>query len=293
MQLPHNALTAAYPTVDTHSAAAVAAALSELHAGLYPEATLERSRITIQCEALELLFHGGFPGFQPVDTPYHDLEHTLQVALCLGRLLATAHKNGGPTISAEAFERALVAAFFHDVGYFKILDDNTGTGAKYTAHHELRGALMAATYLPTQDWEFSRVTSVQRLILATAAERAVRAITFQDPLETFLGACLCTADLLAQMSDPRYLDRLPLLYQEFEEADLFSDTPPERRLLKSKEDLFAKTPFFWHEALNKRLILDCNSVYRYLELPYGSGHNPYIQAIEAHLMVLAKPLFLP
>ena len=290
MQLPHHALTAAYPAVETHSAAAVAAALSALHAEAYPAARIERGRIALQCEALEQLFHGGFPGFQTVDTPYHDLEHTLQVALCLGRLLTAAHKNGGPIISAEAFERALVAAFFHDVGYFKILGDNTGTGAKYTAHHELRGALMAATYLPTKGWEFNRITSIQRLILATAAERAVRAINFQDSLEAFLGACLCTADLLAQMSDPRYLERLPLLYQEFEEADLFADIPLERRLLNSKEDLFAKTPFFWHEALNKRLIFDCNSVYRYLELPYGSGHNPYIQAIEAHLKVLAKSL---
>lgn len=278
----------AYPAVDTHDALSVAKALSSLHETLFPTAQDERQRLEKSCEALYLLFNGTFPQFQAADTPYHDLEHSLQVVLCLARLLAGAILYGNQHLSSEAFERALISAFFHDIGYFKRKDDALGTGAKYTIHHEIRGTLMAADYLAQKSWPIERIQSVQRLILATGADRAIRAILFRDTEEAFLATCLCSADLLAQMSDPRYLDRLPLLFEEFAESDRFLEIPEDRRAIKSVEELFQQTPQFWQETLEKRLVLDCNAVYRHLETPYGSGQNPYLRAIEANLRMIEQ-----
>ncbi len=277
-------LSKAYPHVDTSSADAVACVLFSLHEEIFPNELEARLRLQKGCAELQRLFNGGFPNFQPVDTPYHDLEHTLQVTLCLARLLKNAIKRDR-FISSELFERALVAAFFHDVGYFKKEGDKEGTGAKYTAHHELRGALMAATYLYQKNWAAPRIYSIQRLILSTSPDRAIRAILFADEDEAFLGAALCSADLLAQMSDPRYLKRLPLLYAEFQESDAFLEVPHTCRSFPTLEALLDHTALFWDQVLNKRLIEDCQSVYRYLEEPL-MGINPYIRAIEAHLKVL-------
>ena len=93
-------------------------------------------------------FHGRHPEYQPIDARYHDLEHTLQGAVCLSALFWGRHVAGElPRMSRPQFELVILAILFHDSGYLKKRDDTTGTGAKYTATHVQRSCDFAALFL--------------------------------------------------------------------------------------------------------------------------------------------------
>jgi hypothetical protein len=50
-------------------------------------------------------FAGRHLDYQPVDAPYHDLEHTLQGTVCLARLLRGRHlARGRPAMTERMFE---------------------------------------------------------------------------------------------------------------------------------------------------------------------------------------------
>lgn len=274
-----------YPFIDTQSIFSTWKGLEHIHHHLFPDARLERKRLQFFCEEIQRLYKGGFSGFQAADTPYHSLEHTLQVVVCLARLLQGAIIRGEKNLSAEAFERALVAAFFHDVGYFKQVDDADGTGAKYTAHHEIRGALMAGTYLAKRKWSIYRIVSVQKLIFSTASARAIQCLLFDSVEEHFLAQALCTADIVAQMSDPFYLKRLPQLQLELAESQAFlAAGGAVVQHAHSMDELFKETLSFWQHVLDHKLTLDCGGVYTYLAIE--NGLNPYLIAIEKHMQAI-------
>ena len=70
------------------------------------------------------------------------------------------------------------------------------------------------------------------------------------------GYIVGTADFLGQMSDPNYIQKLPSLFNEYEEGGVPG--------YSSSDDLIAKTPAFFKQFVMKRLTDDFHSVYRYL-----------------------------
>jgi hypothetical protein len=66
---------------------------------------------------------------------------------------------------------------------------------------------------------------------------------------------LGTADLLGQMADRSYLERLPFLYREFQEGRVPG--------FESELDLLKKTPAFW-EFTQSRLAVDLRNMDRYM-----------------------------
>ena len=75
-----------FPRVDTRNPVAVLEAALTRVAGLLDRADVGQVR-TAHAWLVEA-FSGGNPGFEVLDTPYHDREHTMQGFLCLSRLLA-------------------------------------------------------------------------------------------------------------------------------------------------------------------------------------------------------------
>lgn len=72
------------------------------------------------------LFHGEYPEYSSIKTPYHDLPHTLDVFMCAVRLMHGAHISGIELTDNE-MTMIMIAALMHDIGYVQRLGEETGT----------------------------------------------------------------------------------------------------------------------------------------------------------------------
>ncbi|MEO6740509.1 MAG: hypothetical protein ABIP20_09670 [Chthoniobacteraceae bacterium] len=279
-----------FNSVDTKNPSAVEAEAAAIHAGLFP-----RGDVALVRQAFEWAgqcFGGGFDGYQAIDSLYHDFEHTLQGTLCLVRLLRSRHEAGvAPQISQRMFELALVAILFHDTGYLKTTADTEGTGAKYTAIHVARSGTFAEKFLTTKGWARPDIAAVRHMIRCTGVNVSIATIPFQSAEERVAGFALATADLLGQMAAENYVERLPDLYLEFEEAARFDEgSAPKTFRFESADDMMRKTPGFWQYYVLPKITNDFEGIYTCLNDPYPGGPNEYIRRIERNLARLRHKL---
>lgn len=233
-------------------------------------------------------FAGGHPDFEPLDTPYHDLEHTLQVFHCLGGLLAGWHRSGDrPAPDARSTRLALIAALLHDAGYLKRRSEAPGPGARHTPVHVERGAEIAREYLGSLQVPAPDVAAVQSMIRCTAPDACPEAIPFESGLHRRLACAVATADLLGQMAADDYLRKLPRLFEEFAVAREANPEWKEGRLFPDLPTLLRQTPIFWQTYAQPRLNRTLDGVWRYLSDPWPDGPNEYLDRIERHLASLA------
>ncbi len=269
---------------DTLDHKAVAKVVVEIHKEIFPEKGSACEYIPQYFKDVAGMFMGKYPHYQAMDTVYHDLEHTLQATLCWVRLMANRHRlKIEPMMTPRDFQVGFVGILMHDVGYLKEEDDLEGTGAKFTFVHERRSCEFADMYLEEQGWPKKSIFAVQHLISCTGPRSLIDAIPFYNKLEKIMGMAVCTADYLGQMSDPKYIKKLPVLYLEFEESDDFRNIAKEDRIFKSCDELLRGTPFFWTNIVIPKLENDCGSLYKYLAEPYPEGINPYEKEIEANV----------
>ena len=271
-----------FPIVDTKDAQAVATVARTTLRQLHPQSgTAVIDRLF---RDVEDMFNGRYLDYLPLDTRYHDFEHTLQSALCLvqlleGRSLAAVT----PELNARHFETAIAAVLLHDAGYLKLRSDREGTGAKYTFVHVTRSCAFAASYLPTVGFASDEVEAVEQAIRCTGPHSDIARIAFTGEIERFIGCALSSADFLGQMAAPDYVDELGFLFAEFEESDDFYHISPEKRVFRSLQELIAKTPQFWEEFVLPRINDEYRGVYRYLARPYPDGPNAYMDAVERNI----------
>jgi hypothetical protein len=230
-------------------------------------------------------FTGHCADYQALDTRYHDLEHTMQGTLCLVRLLRGRHVAAAqPHVTRPLFELGLLAILLHDSGYLKRRGDTEGTGAKYTATHVLRSADFAAQLLGEKGYSPEDIKAVQNMIRCTGVDAALSTIPFQNELEKIVGHALGTADLLGQMAAEDYVEKLPILYDEFAEAAGFTkDKTHFITMFTSTEDLMVKTPIFWEKYMLRKLDSEFGGLYRYLSSPYPDGPNLYLKRVETNI----------
>ncbi|HUE37378.1 MAG TPA: hypothetical protein VMO20_08305 [Candidatus Acidoferrum sp.] len=230
-------------------------------------------------------FTGFFLDYQPVDTLYHDFEHTLQGTLCLARILFGRHcAEAKPALTARYFELGLLAILLHDTGYLKKWDDTQGTGAKYTAIHVGRSAEFAEKLLSEKKFTREGIRAVQNMIRCTGVDASLDKIPFENELEKITGFALGTADLVGQMAAADYVDKLPVLYNEFAEAAAYARNHNHFiATFSSAEDLMAKTPLFWKKNVLGKLEHDFGGMYQFLNSPYPDGPNFYLDCIEANM----------
>lgn len=281
-----------FPPVDTKDAAAVAAFVERKFEQLYPGVGPVWLRTIFR--DVETLFTGRNPDYSAIDVGYHDLEHTLQAAVCLtllleGRELAKVE----PRVDARQFELALAGVLLHDAGYLKLRSDTKGTGAKYTFCHVLRSCAFGASYLPTLGASDYEVEAVLGAINCTGPTKEISRLKFREPVERIIGCALATADYLGQMAAPDYPDELDILFREFQESDDFIHLPAARRAFKSPDDLKQRTPLFWQKFVLPKLESDFQAVYRFLARPYPHGPNPYLDAIEKNIAEIKRRAAAP
>jgi hypothetical protein len=233
-------------------------------------------------------FTGRYADYQAVDTEYHDFEHTLQGALCMVRILHGRQKaSAQPPLTQHFFELGLLAILLHDTGYLKKTGDIKGTGAKYTATHVSRSTEFAARLLSEKKYGLNDIHAVQNMIRCTGVDATLSNIPFHAELEKIVGHALGTADLLGQMAADDYVEKLPILYDEFDEAG--HNTPPKSSVVSmfsSAKDLLKKTPDFWDKYVKAKLDRDFGGVFRYLNDPDPGGANCYMDKIESNILHL-------
>lgn len=229
-------------------------------------------------------FAGLDPDFEPLDTLYHDLEHTLQGTLCLALLLQGWHRSRSePQLDARAVRLGLVAILLHDTGYLKHRGDSHGTGAKFTPIHVQRSADFAQRLLARQDYPPADIEEIQSMIRCTGVNANVRTLFFDRLVDRRVGCALATADLLGQMAALDYPEKLHLLFDEFAEAARYNPANRALTLFTDASDLVRKTPAFWENHVKDRLEREFEGVFRFLNDPWPDGPNPYIRQIEANI----------
>jgi hypothetical protein len=165
------------------------------------------------------------------DALYHDLEHTIHVTLVGQELLRGQHiRNGG--VSPSDWLQAIVSLLCHDIGYVRGVcrrdaglvcatgrGDETvalpegSTDAALTPYHVERGGLFV-------EERFGRAPRID----VAAVKRNIMGTRFPVPADgesrDLVGypRLVRAADLVGQLSDPRYLKKVPALFYEFEET---------------------------------------------------------------------------
>ncbi len=201
------------------------------------------------------LFKGDFPGFGASNTKYHDLKHTCAVALALVRLVHGMQIMGSK-FSLRVLELGVIAAFFHDAGLLPEAHDLEGTGAKHMVGHEQRSNAFMGNYLVDHGRSSLDIIDCSLMIDCTILEISPAALNFTSEEVKIMGFILGTADLVAQMGDPCYLEKLPLLYMEFQEGGIVG--------YKSTLELFKKTGDFYTRVALKRFNEYFEGVIRYM-----------------------------
>ncbi|MBD2103303.1 Npun_R2479 family HD domain-containing metalloprotein [Leptolyngbya sp. FACHB-261] len=165
------------------------------------------------------------------DALYHNVEHTILVTLVGQELLRGKHiREGG--VSSEDWLHFIISLVCHDIGYVKgvclhDLDGQYATGrdgkliglplgssdAALTPYHVDRGKLFI-------DERFGK----HWLIDAEVIKKNIELTRFPVPEEadhrdtTNYPGLVRAADLIGQLSDPRYLKKISALFYEFEET---------------------------------------------------------------------------
>lgn len=200
----------------------------------YPD--MDTRRIEQAYDDVVTLFCGENPEFQGCNTEYHDLNHTTDVYLTYARLVHGFVITGLPLYPSHA-ELGLVAALLHDTGYIQRKDDTEGTGAKYTVEHVDRSICFAQGHLTERGFSTQEAELVGRFIMATNLSVKLSSVPFDSEDEARAGKALFTSDILGQMADRVYLEKLLFLYREFVEGRVMG--------FDSELDLLQKTTSFY------------------------------------------------
>jgi hypothetical protein len=228
------------------------------------------------------LFAGRHANYQKADLSYHNFDHTLLATQCFIDLAAgRINHRAQPAFTGRQFALGYTAIMLHDCGYLKTRDDQSGTGAKYTATHVERSCAMAALFLPALGCDEGEISGGLNAIRCTGLTSQIELLTFRNDIERLNGCMVATADYLGQMADPAYPAKLPGLFAEFEESNDFNNVPAEKRLFKSAQELMAKTRGFWSFFALPKLEKDYEGVYRLLAQP--DGRNPYLESVDLNL----------
>lgn len=185
----------------------------------------------VQMRALETAAQTAMETLLNCDCPYHDLTHTMLVT-DVGQTILKGRQLARGDLDAHEWLQAMVAMLFHDIGYLRMLlpddseessiVDNKGTrirppagasDAFMTPYHVERGQLFIQE-------RFAHNSAIDLELVS----RCIAMTRFPVPrLPSFqttddLPGLVRAADLIGQMADPQYLQKLSRLFAEFIET---------------------------------------------------------------------------
>jgi len=226
------------------------------------------------------LFHGEYPGYRKCTTQYHDLRHATDTFLAMARLMHGASV-GGENLTREQVNPGLVCALMHDTGYVQTLDDEVGTGAKYTRIDTKRSIVFMEKYIADSGFSREDFKDYPDILICTGLDTEISKIRFESRDTELLGKMLGTADLLGQMADRTYLEKLLFLYYEFREGGVAR--------YNTELDILKKTTGFYAMA-RKRFATELDSVNEYARYHFKARWNLdrdlYMEAIEKNINYL-------
>ena len=218
------------------------------------------TRLASTFSRAESLYQGTFPGYQACNTEYHDFNHVCGVFLATARLLHGAGLENN-SFSGRQIVLALISALLHDSWYIQETHDTEGTGSKYTANHVQRSMDFLSCHGESFGFSAKDITDSNAIMLCTDLSFDISTIAFSSERIELLGKILGSADLLAQMADRTYLEKLLFLYYEFKEAG-FGD-------YQSELDLLRKATGFY-KSISQRLEKTLDATNRFMLSHFNS-----------------------
>jgi hypothetical protein len=233
------------------------------------------------------LFKGFWPDYQACQVGYHTYQHALDVTLAAVRMAAGWNKlNPNTRISPENMEALLYSGLFHDSGYIKDKEDNEGTGGKYTFNHTDRSQKIARRFLTRLKKTEELIKLVERIIEITDFGGEPDLSVFSSAEQGVIARMVASADLVAQMADIDYMNRLHDLHNEFLEAYDFIGRDELKKqgihIYESFEEILNETVSFYENIILPRLEY-LGRMDQYLITFFGEGRNPYLENIIANL----------
>lgn len=232
------------------------------------------------------LFRGNYPSYRSCNVRYHDLGHTLSVTLAVARLMHGAVE-AEQSFTEKDLNMGLISGLMHDTGYIQQTSDRQGTGAKYTQVHISRSIAFLLDYYRNDPAFQNELDAFRDILLCTGLNTQVQAIRFEGATVELLGKILGTADLLGQMADRYYLEKLPDLFDEFAEAGITT--------FANRLDLLVKTQGFYQMTL-KRFADELGNTLRFSRFHFrkrwGIDEDLYIKSIEKNMAYLARVVTL-
>jgi hypothetical protein len=279
--------------VNVEQASSVRDAVLRLFAARYPGAgfaPLERAFADVQA-----LFEGRYPGYLSCDTLYHDVRHTLDMTLAMARLVDGHDRTCAPAerLGARRAVMGVLIALLHDAGYLKRSSEaQVENGAIFTKVHVSRSADFILGYLPKLGFA-AEAPVAARLVHFTGYEMEVEDIQVEDARDRMVGCMVGTADLIGQMSDRMYLEKVrEFLYQEFVWGGIARERMPDGREVvryTSPEDLIIKTPGFYEYVARTRIQKKLDGVDRYAQSHFD-GPSLYQSEIDRNMDFLRSAI---
>ncbi len=255
--------------VDMKDPDAVMAEVRTLMSILFPSFDFSTTNRAFQ--DVKRLFLGEYSGYRACNTEYHNLQHTTDCFLAMARLIHGVALQG-ESLTPEHVTLGLLAALFHDTGYIQTDADREGTGAKYTLTHIQRSIHFLATYFKARSLPEHFIRDGKHLLQCTGLNVKIHEIVFSSHKTQVLGKMLGTADLLGQMADRTYLEKLLFLFHEFQEGEVPS-CRTEIEFLKKTVDFF--------EFTRRRLAVDLGDVRKFMAPHFKNRWNIETDLYEA------------
>ena len=279
--------------VNVESPAQVREAVLRLYATRYPGADfapLERA-----FDDFHALYEGRYPGYLACDTLYHDLRHTLDMTLAMARLVDGHERACAPAdrLGARRAILGVLVALLHDSGYLKRnTESEVPNGAVFTKVHVSRSADFISAYLPKLGY-VAEAPLASRLVHFTGYEMDVEDIRVDDPRDRLVGCMVGTADLIGQMSDRMYLEKVrEFLYEEFVWGKIAREQLADGREIvrySSPDDLIIKTPGFYEYVARTRIQKKLDAADRYAESHFD-GPSLYQSEIDRNMDFLRETI---
>lgn len=204
---------------------------------IHPE--FDIARITRINDDITAIFNGSFPGFRVSNPTYHNLRHTRLVALAAARLFHGLWCRG-KVFTENTLIQGMLGAFFHDTGMLLSDSDKARTGACYIRGHETRSIRFLQRYVEATSLPPEYAENCAAIIRCTELYSRIDHLEEYPEEIQLAGHVVGSADILSQMADRYYLERLPLLFQEQQDGQTSEYSTP-LELMQSTADFYRTT----------------------------------------------------
>ena len=207
-----------------------------------------KTELVWMCDRYRVLFGQNAPAFDralvevstPIleaiansDAPYHTLEQTLQV-MSIGQLILEGKQHYDGDVWPRDWLQFLIALSCQNIGYVKEIfeRDDTANHLYYDGKigfvklfSRATGAALAECHVDRSK-AYAVINLIHPQVTIETVQEMIEMTRFPIPHQSsyqhklnYPGLCRA-ADLLGQICDPDYLEKLPTLFQEFEETGM-------------------------------------------------------------------------